>query len=350
MDQARAQPVTADLTVSVIVPTFNRRSRLERLLLAIDRLPESRAGFEVVVTVDGATDGTTEMLHGIRLGYPLRVVEQPNRGPAAARNAAIAAATGDVLLFLDDDVIPTEPVVSEHLRHHRRDTRAAVIGPMIAPPGLRLSPWLHWDAALLERHYRRLQADRWKPIGRLFYTGNASVRREHALAIGGFDERFKRSEDLEFALRLEARQVTFCFAPRAIVHHEPDRTFAGWMRVPYEYGRHAALFASSVAPGYLREMRQESRERNVLSRALTRWSVGHALRRRAVTALFGWFITQPAFDAFVRVKLWLCSGLFNVQLWQGAADMTSLGAGIWRTLDAPQHQAAPAQAESQTRR
>src|SRR5467141_1624452 len=131
MDVGRAQPAAADLTVSVIVPTFNRRSRLERLLLAIDRLPESRAGLEVVVAVDGATDGTTEMLRGMRLGYPLRVVEQPNRGPAGARNAAIAAATGDVLLFLDDDVIPTESVISEHLLCHRRDARVAVIGPLI---------------------------------------------------------------------------------------------------------------------------------------------------------------------------------------------------------------------------
>src|SRR5438105_7088214 len=121
MDLGHAQPVAADLTVSVIVPTFNRRSRLERLLLAIDRLPESRARLEVVVTVDGATDGTTEMLRGLRVGYPLRVIEQPNSGPAAARNAAIAAATGDVLLFLDDDVIPTESVIREHLLCHSRD-------------------------------------------------------------------------------------------------------------------------------------------------------------------------------------------------------------------------------------
>ena len=122
------------------------------------------------------------------------------------------------------------------------------------------------------------------------------------------------------------------------------------MRVPYEYGRHAVLFANGVAPNYLREMREESRERNVLSQAVTRWSVGHALRCRAVTSLFGWLITQPALDAFVRVKLWLCSGLFNVLLWQGAADMTNLGAGIWRALDAPQPRAARAEAGSETRR
>jgi glycosyltransferase involved in cell wall biosynthesis len=346
MDVERAQP--ADLTVSVIVPTFNRCSRLERLLLAIDRLPESRTGLEVIVAVDGATDGTMEMLHSIRLGYSLRVIEQPNRGPSAARNAALAAATGDVVLFLDDDVIPTEVVVSEHLRHHRLDPRAAVIGPMIAPPGLRLSPWLQWETTIVGRQYEGLQTGRWKPTERFFYTGNASVRRELALAIGGFNEQFTRHTDREFALRLAALPVTFYFAPDAIVHHEPDRTFATWMHVAYEYGRHAALFENGVAPNYLSEMRQESRQRNALSRALTRWSVGHRLRRRAVTTLFGWFITQPAFDHAVRIKLWLCSGLWNVLYWQGAADMTNLGAGIWRTLDARQHRAGRTEAGSRT--
>jgi GT2 family glycosyltransferase len=348
MDVARAQPATADLTVSVIVPTCNRRSRLERLLLAIDRLPESRAGLEVVIAVDGATDGTSEMLQTIQVGYSLRVIEQPNRGPSAARNAALAVATGDVVLFLDDDVIPTDSVISEHLRFHRRDARAAVIGPMIAPPDLRLAPWLQWETFIVERQYRLLGTGQLKPSERFFYTGNASVRRELALAIGGFNERFTRHTDREFALRLAELPVTFWFAPDAIVHHETDRTFATWMGVAYQYGRHAALFEKGVAPNYLSEMRQESRERNVLSRALARWSVGHPLRRRAVTTLFGWFITQPAFDHFVRIKLWLCSALWNVLYWQGAADMTNLGAGIWRTLDARQHRAGRTETGSRT--
>src|SRR5256885_6588786 len=93
-------------SVSVIIPSYNRRERLRRLLSELERHRERGSSFEAVVAVDGSTDGTVDMLSALRSGFPLRVVTQPQRGPAAARNAALAAARGDVLLFLDDDVTP----------------------------------------------------------------------------------------------------------------------------------------------------------------------------------------------------------------------------------------------------
>src|SRR5947209_498379 len=110
-----------DPTVSVIVPTYNRRTRLGRLLAALDRQHRSGVRFEVVIAVDGATDGTAEMLAGLRPSFPLEVIKLAQGGPAAARNAAIAAATGEVLLFLDDDVVPQDGLFERHLAVHRRD-------------------------------------------------------------------------------------------------------------------------------------------------------------------------------------------------------------------------------------
>jgi GT2 family glycosyltransferase len=329
-----------DLTVSVIVPTLNRRSRLERLLRAIDRLPDSRARLEVVVAVDGSTDGTNEMLREMHVGYPLRVIEREHRGRAAARNAAIAAATGDILLFLDDDTIPTPALVEAHLRHHRADPRAAVIGPLMAPPDMRLSPWVNWEATLLDRRYRRWAAHELEPTAHEFYTGNASVRREIAVAVGAFDERFLRSEDVEFGLRLARNQARFVFEPAAVAHHEPDRSFESWMRAPYEHGKLALLFASGPAPDYLLEMRRFSRGHHALTRLLTRWTVGHRLRYRATTMLLRSFIALPAFDGVMRLKLWACSALFSLLYWQGVADETRLDAGVWRGLDSMQQVAA----------
>src|SRR5438876_970797 len=143
-------------TVSVIVPTYNRRTRLGRLLAALDRQHRSGVRFEVVITVDGATDGTAEMLARLRPCFPLEVIKRAQGGPAAARNAAIAAATGEVLLFLDDDVVPQDGLFERHLAVHRRDPRAAAVGRMSAPPGAVLPPWLDWEAALLDRHYDRI--------------------------------------------------------------------------------------------------------------------------------------------------------------------------------------------------
>ncbi len=321
------------LSVSVVVPTFNRRSRLARLLAGLDHLPEAAPTLEVLVSVDGSTDGTVEFVRQQRPRYRLCVIELPNRGPAAARNAAIAAATGDVLLFLDDDVVPTIPLIAEHLDRHRREERVAVIGPMVAPPSVRLPAWLRWEALTLEKQYRDMERGRWKPTPRQFFTANASVRRQLALAVGGFDERFTRGEDVEFAYRLAAQGVAFRFAPGAVVHHEPDRTFASWLRVPYEYGKHSPLFRNGGAPYYLLMM-HEDRRRNVLSRVLARMTVGHRRLQHAVTALFGWFVQDPALDHLARAKLAVCSALFNLLFWQGVADGTGLGARVWEAREA----------------
>src|SRR4051812_34406551 len=89
--------------ISVVIPTHNRRERLRSCLdsLAGQTLEPSR--FEVVVAVDGSTDGTAEMLHELETPFALRVVVQPQSGQAAARNTGVAAASAQFVLLLDDD-------------------------------------------------------------------------------------------------------------------------------------------------------------------------------------------------------------------------------------------------------
>ena len=319
-------------TVSIIVPTFNRRDRLKRLLLRLEQAHSAGARFEVVVTVDGATDGTLDMLARLRTGYPLRALTQPNRGPAAARNRAMAAAHGDVLLFLDDDVVPTEGLIECHRNVHRKHPAGVAIGPMLAPPGRAMAPWLQWEAATLRKFYDAMATGRKTPTPRVFYTGNASVRREHALAAGGFDESFTRAEDVELAYRLADRGLRFFFLPAAAVLHEPDRTFQSWLRVPYEYGRHAVLMDQGHGRNEVRLVYQQLRRRHPLSRFLARWCVGHPWRVRAVVTTFGWMIVYSGPRASVRLQLGLCSVLSTIQYWQGVADAIGLGACVWRRL------------------
>src|SRR2546422_8127632 len=170
-----------DLTVSVIVPTYNRRERLCRLLSGLERQHQAGARFDVIVVVDGSDDGTEAMLNRLNVSYPFRAITQARRGPSAARNLAIAAATGDVLLFLDDDVVPQDGLFERHLGVHRRDPVAAVVGRMAAPPGGALPIWLDWEATMLKRQYARLIAGLVACSWREFYTANASVRREHVV-------------------------------------------------------------------------------------------------------------------------------------------------------------------------
>src|SRR5258707_10281865 len=97
--------------LSVVIPTYNRCASLRRLLDALARQTLSADRFEVIVVDDGSSDGTRELLRTLKTPYALVSIEQPNQGPGAARNRGVRAASGDLILFLDDDVVPMDDLL-----------------------------------------------------------------------------------------------------------------------------------------------------------------------------------------------------------------------------------------------
>src|SRR5579871_1681892 len=93
--------------ISVIIPTYNRREILGQTLQALGKQNYRSDRFEVLVTVDGSTDGTNLTLESLHLPFLVRTFYQTNRGPASARNVGIRNAKGDLVIFLDDDTVPT---------------------------------------------------------------------------------------------------------------------------------------------------------------------------------------------------------------------------------------------------
>ena len=288
----------------------------------------------MVVTIDGSSDGSAAAARALPVTYPMRVLEQERGGPAAARNRCIEDACGDVVVFLDDDVVPDPELLSEHLAVHARDPRAVVIGPMLQPHSARLAPWLRWDAATLARQYDQMSRGAYEPSPRQFFTANASVRRAHLIAAGGFDERFTRAEDVELAYRLDALGLRFHFAAGARVYHEPDRTLATWLRVAWDYGRFAVTMAEGPVPYYLRVAYREHGARNPLTRWLTHWCVGHSWRTRAVVAALGYLVSRLDRVLPERATMAGCAALFAVQFWRGVAEEQQTGARLWGWLDA----------------
>jgi glycosyltransferase involved in cell wall biosynthesis len=322
---------SAGPTVSVIVPTYNRSERLRRLLLGLAREHAAGARFEVIISVDGSSDSTAEMLAALELAYSCHVLWHENVGPAAARNLAIRAAKGDVLLFLDDDVVPDSGLIRRHLEIHRERPDAVVMGPMLAP-AKGLSAWLRWEAEMLQKQYNAMAAGTYRATARQFYTANASVRRQHVLAAGGFDERLRRAEDVELAYRLSQAGLGFHFLRSASVLHEPDRSFDSWLRVGYEYGRQDVVMTRSCGhTDVLARAYREWPERNAISRLFIRSCVGHRLRLRVATGLLRALVSAHS-PAPAKLQMLFCSGLFNLHYWQGIADESGLGTAVWRPL------------------
>lgn len=205
--------------ISVIVPTFQRRDLVVQLVRALGR-QRCDAPFEAVVVVDGSTDGTADALGALDTEFPMRVLQQPNRGLARTRNRGAADAAGEILLFLDDDMEPDESLLAEHDRSHRAGADA-VTGVIPLHPDSPPTLLARGVAVWAEEQARRMSAPGYVPRFDEVVNGQLSIRREVFERLGGFDERFTAAgsygnEDLDFAYRLIEGGYRVAHNPRAV--------------------------------------------------------------------------------------------------------------------------------------
>ncbi len=102
---------------SVVIPTYNRLPILEKCLLALEdqRLTTDLEAYEVVVVDDGSSDGTPDWLRRDAGRFPhVRLVEQAHGGPAEGRNRGVDHARGDVIVFIDSDLVVTPTFLASH--------------------------------------------------------------------------------------------------------------------------------------------------------------------------------------------------------------------------------------------
>lgn len=236
--------------VTLVVPTRDRADAVARLLAALP------AHLSVIVVDDGSRD--PEPLATVAACHGARLVRHPvNRGPAAARNTGLLAATTPYVAFCDSDVCP-EPGWLGTLRRHLDDPAVAVAAPRVrgrtptatdswieryeqARSSLDLGP----DAAAVRVH------------GRVAYLPSAFlvVRRAALLdpRIGGaFDERMRAGEDVDLVWRLLGAGWRVRYEPAAEVRHDHRTRLVPWLLRKAFYGTSAAPLAarhpSAVAP------------------------------------------------------------------------------------------------------
>jgi GT2 family glycosyltransferase len=317
------------MQLSVIIPSYNRRASLLRLLTSLATQSLTPSAFEVLVVDDGSTDGTPTMLAGLRLPYALRTLQQPNSGPGAARNRGVRAASAELIVFLDDDTAPVPGLLERHVQLHSQHKDAVIIGPMVPPADWQRPAWIRWEEDMLEDQYRAMLAGEFECTPRQFYTANVSLHRSRFLEAGGFDSTFKRAEDVELAYRMRDQGAQFVFDAEAAVYHYAERTFEAWCRTPYQYGRYDVIMHREKGHEALPCAAHEFHSRHVLTRWLARSCVGHAaLVRAAVVGLRSVASVCDRLGARGPARLAL-SGIFNLLYWQGASDEFGGPKPVW---------------------
>lgn len=235
----------ADLIASVVVPTHNRMDTLPEMLAALEA-QQGAPPFEIVVIDDGSTDATHEFLTARRFGIPTRVLRQENRGPAAARNVGVRAASGRLVAFLGDDTIPEPGWLAAHVAAHRSrggGDELAILGYTRWHPRVRTNPFLEYiNEEGLQFGYRLIADPENVPFN-FFYTSNVSLSRQSLLE-EPFYEGFPYAawEDIEVSYRLAAAGQRLIYEPRAVALHDHATTIHRFCARQEKVGYSAVVF------------------------------------------------------------------------------------------------------------
>jgi len=311
---------SADIEFSIVVPTFNRRDLLVGTLTALADA-ERPWPCELIVVVDGSTDGSAEAARDLRLPVPLEVIEQPNSGAAAARNRGAAAARGRYLLFLDDDMVADARLLVEHGAVLRAGADAVVGTIPIHPEA---------PASLLregvERWARLRHARLSRTGGKLtlpdLITGQLSVRADAFRRIGGFDTNFTAggtfgAEDTDFLYRLLDGGLVARYAPAAVSYQRyvvtPEHNLRQWRQA----GRADAALTRKhpgLAPMVARAHGSRSVKGTLLR--LTAGRVPQAVERVATRTVLG----RAAAARTDLATQWAFTLLRDAQYWQGVRE------------------------------
>lgn len=189
------------MKTSVIIPTYNGRCKVGNVLRALAR--QTHPPHEVIVVIDGSTDGTATYLAETGFGLPFAVHTQENRGRAAVRNKGAQLATGDLLVFFDDDMRPEPDCLVRHLHHHAAFPGSILVGAQLEEPAIMRTDIQRYKAHL-SRKWARPFAGATQPESEksLYLTAaHCSMFRPLFERLGGFDERLTDAEDYDLAVR-----------------------------------------------------------------------------------------------------------------------------------------------------
>lgn len=300
--------------LSVVIPTYNRRDVLAKVLdgylnqSAIDRIGE------LVIVDDGSADGTRSMVERFtsQATFPVRYLWQPNKGPAAARNTGIREARTDLILFTDSDIVPHRDLVAEHLRWHEQhpEPETAVLGYVTWPDEIRPTPFMRWYGEDKLFVFDRLR-DQDEADFQCFYTCNLSLKTAFLRANGQFDESFVTAayEDTELGYRLSKRGLRLLYNPAAVGYHYQFFSFEDACRKARANTKAAQLFFRKQGG---REVLQAMRQR--------RSRPGYTIARTAATAVTKvLFPARPLLNSYLRLP----NIIYHLFYWHDATRLVS---------------------------
>lgn len=223
---------------SIVIPTHNRAELVARTVLAF--LAQEGVNFELIVVDDGSTDDTARRLQQIK-DRRLCLVQQMNRGLAAARNAGFAQSKREYVLFNDDDIIPEPGFLRAHLELHSQYVNIAAVSRTQIPDSLGKDPFTCFWRERAENGVRGKADGAALGYGGYWFA-SLSVQRAHLPAVPFAGFAAYGWEEHELGLRLWARGIRPRLATKARAAHEDRVSLEGILAKFRSMGRMAWQF------------------------------------------------------------------------------------------------------------
>lgn len=220
------------ISVSVVIPVLNGEETIGKTLDALSRQVGVDKNTEIIVVDNGSTDKTCEVV----ARYKVTLLHESTRGPSAARNRGLKAARGEVIVHLDADTVPTHRWLHE--------LTSVFCDPLVLIAGGRVigfPPETSAERFMAAYGMWEPENNIFRPIFPFVPSLNMAVRREAALAIGGWSENMLTGEDVDFSYRLQQRyHTTIAYCPNAILFHRHRATDNAMIKQAWTYGEGGA--------------------------------------------------------------------------------------------------------------
>ena len=219
--------------IAVVVAVYNAESTIEACIRSLLEMRRGAYELELIVVDNGSTDGTRAIV--AKFGDRLRLLTEPKRGPAAARNRGIREARSEWIAFTDADCV-VEPGWLLDLVPPLAEPGAGISGGKITSvePCNRIERF----GDLIHDHQKAIEEED-PPYA---ITMNWASRREVLVSAGLFDENLMRGSDSDLAFRLHAMGYRTVYRGGAVVHHHNESTFRGLFHEGFMHGSGTETF------------------------------------------------------------------------------------------------------------
>jgi glycosyltransferase involved in cell wall biosynthesis len=294
------------MLVSIILPTYNRAEILRKTLQGYANQSCGQQMFEVLVVDDGSKDHTAKAVEECRdlFSSPILYLRQENGGLAAARNRGIRESRGELILFGDDDIIPSRAMVAEHIAWHSAhpEPNVGVLGFVTWASELRPTPFMIWSGLRGPQfHFGEFEPGKELDFWHSYFCNTSVKARFLNENVGVFSETFRQYgwEDIELSYRLHQKGYKLLYNPLAVGYHYKFERFNDTLKRVRELNRSLPVFENTEAGRCFVEMsRRQSIQTTKRMSGIVRRSFKAV--KELVIPLF-----RPLLDTRIPLPAWL---------------------------------------------